>query len=123
MPAVSFWLNRDGNALFRRRLLPVGIPGAQRQIVGAGGKFGRNHDELPGFIGDRAIVHLAVSKQFHRCARRRPACNDRFARRIDAGNVEFRHAIAAVRRYGGSGQAADHRVCLGFRRGERGRPL
>jgi hypothetical protein len=78
---------------------------------------------LPGFIRDRAIVHLAVTKQFDRCARRRPSGNDRFARRIDAGNVEFRHAVAAFGRQGGSGQAADQRICLGFRRCERGRPV
>jgi hypothetical protein len=78
---------------------------------------------LSGLIRDRAIMQLAIAKQFHRCARRRPACDYRFAARFDAGNVERRHAVAAVGRYRGSGQAADHCICLGLRRCERRRTL
>ena len=62
-----------------------------------GGSLGGDHDELSGFIRDRAIVHFAIAQQFHRCARRRPARDDGFARRLDAGNVECRHAVAAFR--------------------------
>jgi len=78
---------------------------------------------LSGLIGHRAIMRFAVAKQFHRRARSRAARDHGFARRLDAGNVERRHAVVALRSRGRSDQSVDDGVCFRLRRCERSRAL
>ena len=68
-------------------------------------------------------MDLAVTQQFYGCARCGPAGDYRFARRLDTGNVERRHAVAAVRRCERSGQLGGHCGRLSLRRCEPGRKL
>jgi len=53
----------------------------------------------------------------------RTGADYRFARRLDAGNIERRQAVAAVRRYRRSGQRCRHGVCTRLRGGDRCRFL
>ena len=60
-PVVRARLKRHRHALFGRGLLAVRLLGAQRQLVSAWRKPGRDHGELSGLIRDRAIMQLAVA--------------------------------------------------------------